>query len=55
MKPIRFTLSMLLTALISFMGVIHLERGDSVGALVMLVCVFGVVVQAVIHAVLADE
>ena len=55
MKPIRFALSMIITALISFMGVIHLERGENMGALVMLVCAFGVVVQAVIHATLADE
>lgn len=55
MKPIRFILSMIVTALISFMGVIHLERGDNMGALVMFLCAVGMVAQAVIHATLADE
>jgi hypothetical protein len=54
MKPIRFALSMLIVALVALMGTIHLERGDNMGALVMLIVAFGVTVQAVIHATLAD-
>lgn len=54
MKPIRFTLSMLIASLVCLTGIIHLERGESMGALVMAIVAFGVVVQAVIHATLVD-